>query len=159
MKTVKINYACTGDYYDRNQNLILDVLRNHGYDVQITDDPDYVICDVLGETMYEYCRYPQVRIMVSGENYIPDFNLIDYSISPYPIQFGDRHFQLPVCVWPRDHWMSIADKNRGGTLKKLCKINNILPTSSPATNRNTISGAISLRNSVSISGWNLPVLT
>lgn len=113
MKTVKINYACTGDYYDKKQNLIYDILKNNGYDVQIVDDPDYIICDVLGENFYEYCKYPQVRIMCSGENYIPDFNLIDYAISPYPIQFGDRHFQLPMCVWPREHWLSLVNKTGG----------------------------------------------
>lgn len=112
MKTIKINYACVGENYDRNQNLILDVLRNNGYDVQITDDPDYIICDVWGNEMYEYCKFPQVRIMCSGENYIPDFNLIDYSISPYPIAFGDRNFQLPTCVWPRAHWIALAGKDR-----------------------------------------------
>lgn len=112
MKTVKINYACVGDYYNKDQNLILDILRNNGYDVQIVDDPDYIICDVWGSEFYDYCKYPQVRIMYSAENYIPDFNLIDYAISPYPIQFGDRNFQLPVCVWPRAHWLGLVQKDR-----------------------------------------------
>ena len=50
--------------------------------------------------------------MYSGENYIPDFNLIDYAISPYPVQFGDRAFHLPACVWPRDHWQALPQKDR-----------------------------------------------
>ena len=50
--------------------------------------------------------------MHSGENYIPDFNLIDYSICPYPISFGDRNFSLPTCVWPRNHWQSLTGKPR-----------------------------------------------
>ena len=50
--------------------------------------------------------------MHSGENYIPDFNLIDYSICPYPIAFGDRNFYLPTCVWPRNHWQSLPNKPR-----------------------------------------------
>ena len=81
MKTVKVNYARVDDYFDKKQNLIYDILKNHGYDVQISDEPDYIICDALGAENYEYCKYPQVRIMCSGENYIPDFNLIDYSIA------------------------------------------------------------------------------
>lgn len=155
MKTVKINYACTGDYYDKKQNLIYDILKNNGYDVQIVDDPDYIICDVLGENFYEYCKYPQVRIMCSGENYIPDFNLIDYAISPYPIQFGDRHFQLPMCVWPREHWLSLVNKTGGGTLLKMCKINNILRISLQAMSRSTISEGISLKSFVNTSESNL----
>ena len=48
MKTVKINYACESDDFDREQNLIYDLLKINGYDVQISDAPDYIICDVGG---------------------------------------------------------------------------------------------------------------
>lgn len=34
--------------------------------------------------------------MFSGENYIPDLNFIDYSISVYPLSLGDRTFQFPT---------------------------------------------------------------
>jgi len=112
MKTVKLNYIGVGSYFDKEQNLIYDILKNNGYDVQIVDDPDYLICDAFTEDPYEYCGHPQVRIMYSGENYIPDFNLIDYAISPYPITFGDRHFHLPACVWPRSHWLDLARRDR-----------------------------------------------
>ncbi|MBP3684239.1 MAG: hypothetical protein J6J12_04665 [Oscillospiraceae bacterium] len=112
MKTIKLNYACISDYYNKEQNLIYDLLKINGYDVQISDDPDYLICDVSYEKPFEYCGKPQVRILYSGENFIPDFNLIDYAISPYPITFGDRHFQLPPCVWPRDHWTKLVNKDR-----------------------------------------------
>ena len=121
MKTVKLNYIGVGSYFNKEQNLIYDILKGKGYDVQITDDPDYLFCDSFTENPYEYCGHPQVRIMYSGENYIPDFNLIDYAISPYPVQFGDRHFHLPACVWPRAHWMDIANKNRGGVDAEIVK--------------------------------------
>lgn len=117
MKTIKMNYSGVGADFDVKQNLIYDILKNNGYDVRITEDPDYLICDsgVNVESYYQYCGKPQVRIMHSGENYIPDFNLIDYSISPYPIQFGDRNFCLPACVWPRDHWQALPKKDRNYT--------------------------------------------
>lgn len=146
MKTVKINYACESDDFNREQNLIYDLLKINGYDVQISDDPDYIICDVGGAERYGYCKYPQIRIMYSGENYIPDFNLIDYSICPYPIQFGDRNFQLPPCVWPRDRWLSIVNKRGGDMRKNLYKINNSLQTLYPAMSRNSTSAAISSRS-------------
>lgn len=112
MKTVKINYVGTFPGYDCEHNLIYDILKNRGYDVQIVDDPDYIICDVFGENRYDYCKYPQVRIMYNAENYIPDFNLIDYAICSYPIQFLDRCFHLPCCVWPREHWCALPHKDR-----------------------------------------------
>ena len=116
MKTIKLNYAGVNEAeFNKEQNLIYDVLKLSGYDVQISEDPDYLVCDFSGENPYAYCGTPQVRIMYSSENMIPDFNLIDYSISPYPIQFGDRNFQLPVCVWPRSHWVSLATKDRNYT--------------------------------------------
>ena len=112
MKTIKLNYACVPEDFPKEQNLIYDLLKINGYDVQIVDDPDYLVCDISYENPYEYCGKAPVRIMYSGENYIPDFNLIDYAISPYPISFGDRHFQLPPCVWPRSHWLELVNKNR-----------------------------------------------
>lgn len=121
MKTVKLNYVGVGSYFDKEQNLIYDILKNNGYDVQITEDPDYLICDAFTENPYEYCGHPQVRIMYSGENYIPDFNLIDYAISPYPIAFGDRHFHLPACVWPRSHWLDLARRDRSGFTMEFVK--------------------------------------
>ena len=39
-----------------------------------------------------------MRILDCGENYTPDFNLVDYAISRYPIEFQDRHFYLPGCI-------------------------------------------------------------
>ena len=34
-----------------------------------------------------------------GENYIPDFNFIDYGISSYQIKYLDRHFYLPFALF------------------------------------------------------------
>lgn len=116
MKTVKLNYAgINEEEFNKEQNLIYDVLKLNGYDVQISDDPDYLVCDFSGDNPYSYCGTPQVRIMYSSENLIPDFTLIDYAICPYPIQFADRNFQLPVCVWPRNHWQALATKDRNYT--------------------------------------------
>lgn len=111
-KTIKLNYCGMGEDFDSTQNLIYDLLKLQGYEVILSEDPDYLLCSFSGATPYDYCGKPQVRIMHSAENYIPDFNLIDYSICPYPVAFGDRNFCLPVCVWPRSHWQSLADKPR-----------------------------------------------
>lgn len=112
MKTIKLKYVGTFEGFNEKQNLIYDILVGKGYDVQICEDADYVICDVFGENPYEFCKYPQVRIMYNGENFIPDFNLIDYAICPYPVQFQDRVFHLPTCVWPQKHWLSLPNKDR-----------------------------------------------
>ena len=115
MKTIRLNFAGIPEGYDKENNLICYHLRARGYDVQIVEDPDYLICDFMGEDPYAYCGRPQVRIMYSCENYIPDFNLIDYAISPYPVHFGDRSFHLPACVCPSERWLALPAKKRDYT--------------------------------------------
>lgn len=110
MKTVKINFSGTYPGFKPEMNHIYAILKKH-YDVKITDDADYILCDIFG-IPYEYCKYDQIRIMSVGENYTPDFNLVDYAISRYPIYFQDRHFYLPGCTSPIRHWEELANKNR-----------------------------------------------
>lgn len=70
------------------------------FDIIECDDADYVICSCFN--LYEYCGMNQVRIMYSGENYVPDYNLVDYSICSYPIRFSDRNFFLPASLFGYD---------------------------------------------------------
>lgn len=110
MKTVKIKFVGFWNGFNPKSHFIYQILIKH-YNVEITEQPDYVICSMFGKP-YEYCNYPQVRIMYSGENYIPDFNLIDYAISPYPINFFDRSFHKPACVDVFGRCLALETKNR-----------------------------------------------
>ena len=141
MKTVKINYANIEEGgFDKEQNLIYDVLKLNGFDVQITEDADFLICDVAQGNPYAFCGKPQVRIQYSGENYIPDFNLIDYSICP--TASGPEATGCPCRV-------------KTGTIPwNLSREKNTLPILSAATSRSMASGVIFSRSCASISGWN-----
>lgn len=110
MKTVKIKFVGFWDGFVPESHFIYQILIKH-YNVEIVNNPDYIICSMFGKP-YEYCNYPQVRIMYSGENYIPDFNLIDYAISPYPIDFFDRAFHKPACVDIFGRCLALETKNR-----------------------------------------------
>lgn len=112
MKTIKIKFVGKYDSFQPIESIVYRCLIKNGYDVQIVDDPDYIICDIFGDRYFEYCKYPQVRIMDTGENYIPDFNLVDYSICRYPIQFQDRNFFLPGCFFLVDRWLALPEKDR-----------------------------------------------
>lgn len=81
------------------------------YDVVVSEEPDYIICSCF-PPFYEYCKYPQVRIMDCGENYIPDFNFVDYAICRYPIQFLDRCFYHPGCIDFRGRFESLWEQQR-----------------------------------------------
>ena len=73
MKTVKINYAHVEDYFDKEQNLIYDILKNHGYDVQISDEPDYIICDALGAGILRILQISPGSDHVFRRKLHPDF--------------------------------------------------------------------------------------
>ncbi|MBQ7828782.1 MAG: hypothetical protein IJ345_00735 [Clostridia bacterium] len=111
MKTIKIKFVGYWQGFDYTNKHIYKLLTKH-YDVQIVEnDPEYVICSVFGRP-YEYCKYPQVRIMYVGENYIPDFNVVDYGICNYPIKLQDRAFYFPFCLDEFGHCESLQSKDR-----------------------------------------------
>ncbi|MBQ3194503.1 MAG: hypothetical protein IJB59_13145 [Oscillospiraceae bacterium] len=112
MKTVKVKFVGKWEGIQPQDNLICYWLMKNGYDVQVTEDADYIICDIFGEPLYDYCKYPQIRILECGENYTPDFNVVDYAVCRYPISFGDRSFYLPGCTNPGPKWLGLAEKDR-----------------------------------------------
>ena len=121
-KTVKIKilgYDWPG--FTPDELAIYRILKKY-YDVQIVEDPDYVICSIFGE-WHEYCNYPQIRIMSVGENYVPDYNLIDYSISRYPVNFFDRNFYLIGAAenYKGGRWKELETKDRNYTIEDLRK--------------------------------------
>lgn len=85
------------------------MLKKH-YKVEIGDSPDYLLCSVFD--CHIYADAPRIRIMFSGENYIPDFTLVDYGISVYPLEFLDRHLSFPGLVDRLDHFLELLGKNR-----------------------------------------------
>ena len=101
-KSIRIKLVGFWENFNPDNNIIFQIIKRHFNVEYVDDDPDYIFCSCIGNyEYYEYCKYPQIRIMYSGENYIPDFNLIDYAISSYPVIFLDRHFRLPEFVQGR----------------------------------------------------------
>ena len=116
-KTVKIKFVGKWQNLKPEDNTICYWLMKNGYDVQLSENPDYIICDIFGAAsggggLFEYCNYPQIRIFECGENYIPDLNLMDYAICWYPLSLGDRSFYLPGCSIPGVHWHPLTQKDR-----------------------------------------------
>lgn len=110
MKTIKIKYVGFWDEWDPENEFLTKLLRKH-YNVEFSENPDYLFCSCFG--FYEYLNYPQVRIMYSGENYIPDFNYVDYAISLYPMDFLDRHYCIPgMLLTNLEPLVELGEKNR-----------------------------------------------
>ena len=110
MKTVKVKHVgfWSGVSYDKE--LISRSLKGH-YNIEESDEPEFVICSIFGKP-FEYCDHPQVRIMYAGENFIPDFNLVDYAVGVYPLSFGDRYCYLPGCIDGNNHCAELQHKSR-----------------------------------------------
>lgn len=92
LKTVKINFSDFWKGFDPNNNFLINVLRER-YDVQISDDPDYLFFSCFG---LEHTLFDGVKIFYTGEDVSPDFNFCDYAIGFDEIQFGDRYLRFPI---------------------------------------------------------------
>lgn len=78
------------------------------------DNPDYIITAMFGKP-YSYCNFPGVRIFYSGENFSPDFNLVDYAIGYDDIKFGDRYIRHGDCF---SRQLAAKDRNYSSDILK-----------------------------------------
>ncbi len=77
------------------------------YEVEISEDPDYIIYGEYNEMIFEntfgeHLKYKDcVKIFYTREDLEPDFNLCDYACALTPIKYGDRYFRLPSYYMPQ----------------------------------------------------------
>ena len=110
MKTVRIKFKGFWENCDYDSLFITKILRKH-YHVEFSEDADYVICSSFG--FFDYLDEDKIRIMFSGENYVPEFNYVDYAFSFYPIEFLDRHCTIPGMIYlSTDPLEELSRKNR-----------------------------------------------
>ena len=91
-KHIRIKFVDFWDDFVPENNLFYQLLCEH-YDVELSDDPEYLFCSVFGE---KHLTYNCVKIFYTGENQSADFNLYDYAIGFDRMAFGDRYFRLPI---------------------------------------------------------------
>ena len=92
MKTIKIDFVDFWSNFDKQNNTITNLLKER-YNVEISDNPDYIFYSTFGN---KYLDYNCVKIFYTGECLVPDFNLCDYAIGFDHIQFGDRYIRVPL---------------------------------------------------------------
>lgn len=102
MKTVKINFCGFWGSFDKTNNTFYNILSER-YNVEISENPDYVFCSPLGSA-FDYMKYDCVRIFFAGEEMVPDFNLFDYAMGFDDITFGDRYIRFPLCFYYLDSY-------------------------------------------------------
>lgn len=94
MKHIKIKFVDVwGGFGKGNQpNDFLNILKQK-YDVEISDNPDYIFYSGFG---YDHLKYDCVRIFFTGECITPNFNECDYAIAFDRLQFSDRYLRVPL---------------------------------------------------------------
>lgn len=99
MKKMRIMY--TGNWPGFNAEEFFWTRKWHEwYDTELTDEnPDVVITHGFS---YDFLKYKCPRILISGECFLPDMNLVDYATSLCPLECEDR-----VIRWP--YWLSYED--------------------------------------------------
>lgn len=85
---------------------VLPLIEDH-YELQFTQarDADYVFHSCMGNRVL---KYSGVRIFLTGEYVIPNFNVCDYALAFDPIEFGDRYCRLPLIKLFRAAYASLC---------------------------------------------------
>lgn len=94
-KTIKIKFIGFWAGFNDTDNFIYNNLRKF-YDIQITDNPDYLFYSTFCPNNFDYLKYDCVRIFYSGENVSPNFNECDYAIGFDNITYNDRFLNFPL---------------------------------------------------------------
>ena len=92
MRTIRIKFVDFFPAWNEENNFIIRALRKK-YDVEFSDQPDYLICSCFGDESLKYRDC--VKIFWTGEDLTPDFNLYDYGIAYDHLTFGDRYLRFP----------------------------------------------------------------
>lgn len=99
-KKIKIAFVDFWEHWNPQDNFIVDVLRKK-YEVEISDDPDYIFYSNFNPFM-EHMKYQDcVKIFYTQENLCPDFNFADYGIGFEDLRFEDRYLRYPICFIPQ----------------------------------------------------------
>lgn len=96
MRKKQIKIWGTTCFARERMRLIINLLEHAFEFVETETNPDYLICYNLDPFALHYSG---VRIWLTGENLIPDFNTSDYAIGFNDIQFGDRYLRWPLYRW------------------------------------------------------------
>lgn len=91
-KTIKLNFSDFYNGFDKINNQFYQIISKK-YNIIIDEEnPDYLIYSCFGK---EFLRFDCIRIFYTGENLVPDFNLCDYGISFFNLDFEDRYLRYP----------------------------------------------------------------
>jgi hypothetical protein len=93
LQKIKIKFLDFWSDFKPSDNFLFNFLTER-FNIELSDEPDYIIFSHFG---FEHLKYSHcVKILYSGENITPDFNLTDYALGFHFIDFEDRYLRLPL---------------------------------------------------------------
>ena len=90
MKTIKINIVDMYSGFDRDNHWLTKSLSKY-YKLEFSDEPDFLFYSCFGNKHLAYKNC--VKIFLTGENALPNFNECDYGQGFDYLDFGDRYFR------------------------------------------------------------------
>lgn len=118
-KTVKIKFVDFWGHWNQENNFLINCLKKK-YDVEISDNPDYIFFSNFN-SKFDHMKYNHcVKIFYTQENLCPDFNYADYAIGFDNIQFEDRYLKYPIYYIPeryQEKWELMTEKHKNITNK------------------------------------------
>lgn len=115
MKKVKVlfdGFGKDGNYEDREEACVIMELLKKNYNVELTQSPDYIFCNVDSK---QYYKFDGIRIFCTIEAICPDFNLCDYGIGFEYLNYGDRYFRFPNFYFNQEITNKMVDKHKNIT--------------------------------------------
>jgi len=100
---IKVNFCDFWPGFESN-NLFLKFLKQY-FQVVVDEKPDYLFYSVYGSKHLEYDDC--IKILYTGENLVPDFNLCDYAIGFHYLEFGDRYLRFPLYAYYQWYYDSL----------------------------------------------------
>lgn len=101
MKTLRIGFSSTWTISDPQagkNSMFLKLLDKYRVELVGPREADYLFYTCFTGDHHAEARDEAVKIFFTGENCAPDFNACDYAISFEYLDYGDRHFRLPLYV-------------------------------------------------------------
>lgn len=75
------------------------------FSVKVDEKPDYLFYSVYGNNHLNYDD--AIKILYTGENLVPDFNLCDYALGFHHLNFDDRYMRFPLFAYYQWHYEKI----------------------------------------------------
>lgn len=97
-KRIRVAFAGFSNNCRLEDRYVYRILSRRFEIIPTARDPDYLIDHGWFSDCLRYER--PIRILLSGENSVPDFNAYDYAMGHNHVNFGDRYLRSPLFA----HW-------------------------------------------------------